>query len=197
MRPRLISSTLGGTPDPSETQAPLKARFALFGCAVVLALITGALFAKFGTLMLPVIGTAVLVLVILDALSRWRRNSLLRQFRATHGAAGKDLLLIYTDSPHWQPYIEQQWLPRWSHRVVVLNRSRPWDRSELEARLWQSVGGLLEHTPVAIVIPSRGPAQVVRFFSAFRDLKHGKDAQLRAAERRLESALADSEARAA
>lgn len=175
----------------------MKARFALVGCAVVLALSAGALFAKFGTLMLPIIGTAVLVLVVLDGLRRWRRNSLLRQFRATHGTAGKDLLLIYTDSPHWQPYVEQQWLPRWSQRVVVLNRSRPWDPSQLEARLWQSLAGFLEHTPVAIVIPSRGPAQVVRFFSAFRDLKHGKDARLRAAERLLESALADSEARAA
>ncbi len=174
----------------------MKGRVALFGCAVVLALIVGALFAKFGLLMLPIIGAAVVVLLLLEALSRWRRGELLRAFRATHGI-GKDLLLVYTDSPYWQSYIEQQWVARWADRVVTFNRSRPWQTTQVEARVWRSLAGPLEHTPVAIVIPSHGPARVVRFFLAFRDLKHGKDARLRAAERTLETALADSAARAA
>ena len=138
----------------------------------------------------PYIGAAILVALAASvAANRWRERRVANQFRRRHGP-GKDLLLVYTDSPHWRPYIEAHWLPRWGDRAVVLDRSRPWSADQPEAALWRSVAGFREHTPLAIVVPPRGAVQVIRLFLAFRDFKHGKDQRLRAAEAELESALA-------
>jgi hypothetical protein len=48
-----------------------------------------------------------------------------------------------------------------------------------------------DHTPVAIVIPPSGKLEIVRFFQAFRDNKHGKPQALHEAEARLASALGE------
>jgi len=40
-----------------------------------------------------------------------------------------------------------------------------------------------------IVIPKRGSVQVIRFWQAFRDYKHGRDRVLRSAEAELEAAV--------
>jgi hypothetical protein len=42
---------------------------------------------------------------------------------------------------------------------------------------------------MAIVFPKKGKAQVVRFWRAFRDFKHGKDAALRQSEAELDRYL--------
>jgi hypothetical protein len=67
---------------------------------------------------------------------------------------------VYTESPHWQPYIEQHWLPRWEARMVLFNRSRPWSKDQVEARLWRSVHRYGEHTPLAIIIPRGGTSAI-------------------------------------
>jgi hypothetical protein len=138
----------------------------------------------------PYVAAAVLVaLAAAGVAHRRRERRVADDFRQRHGP-GKDLLLVYTDSPHWRPYIEAHWLPRWGDRAVVLDRSRPWSPDQPEAVLWRSAAGFREHTPLAVVVPPRGPVRVVRFFLAFRDFKHGKDRRLRAAEAELEAALA-------
>jgi len=129
------------------------------------------------------VGTAVLV----DAARRWYQRFLARRFRQAHG--GKDLLIVYTDSPHWKEYIESRWVNQWRERTVTLNRSRPWSRKQPEAALWLGVAGIAEHTPLAVVVPRKGKFRVIRFFAAFRDFKHGKDARLRDAEVELENAM--------
>jgi hypothetical protein len=163
-------------------------RAIVFGSALALAV----LIVKFGQLLLLFIGIAILAPFVIVLVNHRRRSRLLRAFRATHGAAGKDLLLVYTDSPHWRPYIEEHWVRRWEKRAVIFNRSEPWQPGQLESRLWRSMAGILEHTPVAIVIPARGRPSVIRFFRAFRDFKHHKERRLHEAERALESALAAS-----
>ncbi len=50
-------------------------------------------------------------------------------------------------------------------------------------------GGDREFNPLAIVIPERGPVQVIRFWQAFRDHKHGRDRALRVAEAELAAAV--------
>ena len=100
---------------------------------------------------------------------------------------------MYTDSPHWKEYIEERWVKRWPDRMVTLNRSRPWSRTQPEAALWLWMMGPIEHTPMAIVVPRRGRVHIIRFFKAFRDLKHGKAMPLQLAEADLVETLERNE----
>ncbi len=102
---------------------------------------------------------------------------------------GRRLLLVYSDSPVWKPYIEASWLPRLGDVAVPLNwseRKRWPSERPFEARVFRSWAGRREFNPVAIAFLPDGTVEVVRFWRAFRDFKHGKAARLRAAERRLE-----------
>jgi hypothetical protein len=125
----------------------------------------------------------------------WRQWRAVRRFRAVWKPRGKDVLLVYSNSPHWQGYVEDTWLPRWGHRAVVLNWSdrAVWKRDRRpEVALFRVFAGDREFNPLAIVVPSEGRrARVVRFWRAFRDYKHGKDRLLRAAEAELEGYLTE------
>lgn len=121
-----------------------------------------------------------------------RRQRLQRRFHERWGAEGKRLLLVYSNSPHWQAYIEERWLPRLQPVAVVINwseRARWSEHHALEAEIFRAVTGDREFNPVAIVIPKRGNMRMIRFWKAFRDYKHGKDQALRRAEAELEDAL--------
>ena len=123
----------------------------------------------------------------------WRERRAVRRFRAAYGPQGKILLLVYSNSPHWQLYVEQHWLPKWEHRAVVLNWSQraQWENSARpEALLFRACAGTREFNPLAIVVPPSGTVHVVRFWRAFRDYKHGKGELLRVAEAELERHLA-------
>jgi hypothetical protein len=89
-------------------------------------------------------------------LRQWRA---VRRFRAVWKPRGKDVLLVYSNSPHWLGYVEDTWLPRWGHRAVVLNWSdRPlWKRDRWpEVALFRMFAGDREFNPLAIVVPSEG-----------------------------------------
>jgi hypothetical protein len=123
-------------------------------------------------------------------LQQWRA---LRQFRRTWRSQGKDLLIVYSDSPHWHDYIRDRWLPKWGERAVVLNWSerKHWRRSRSpEAAVFRAFAGVREFNPLGIVVPEHGAAVVVRFWRAFRDFKHGKEQSVRLKEEELERALA-------
>ncbi len=138
-----------------------------------------------------IVGAAILVALLWDITRRWYVRLLVRRFRAAHG--GKDLLIVYTNSPHWKDHIESNWVARWPHRTVTLNRSHPWSRKQPEAALWLAVRGIREHTPLAVVIPRRGKPRVIRFYTAFQEAKHGDDTCLRAAEQELEQAMSEGD----
>ena len=139
--------------------------------------------------------TVALVVSIIGAIlrQRWVRHRATVQFREAYHADGKDLLLVYSSSPHWQSLIEEEWIPRWATRAVVFDRSLPRTKDTLEEALWRAYTGDREHTPVAIVVEAHGEPVVVPFFLAFRDRKHGKHAALADALASLEAALASSE----
>ncbi|MEO8679198.1 MAG: hypothetical protein ABI665_09140 [Vicinamibacterales bacterium] len=124
---------------------------------------------------------------------RWRQWRAVAAFRTSWGVGGRDLLLVYSNSPHWKDYIEQNWLPRFADRVVLLNWSErgAWKvEHPIEAALFHAFAGEREFNPLAVVIPKRGSrARVVHFWLAFRDFKHGKEQKLRMAERELDDAL--------
>lgn len=169
----------------------MRDRLTAVGCAAA-AFATTALFGwlLFSQPAARIAALGLLLAMLLTALlRRWAVFRAARSFRTSYNAVGKDLLFVYTASPHWQPYIEAHWIPRWESRAVVLNRSLPGWQVRPEAALWRRLGGPLEHTPVAIVVPPHGAPRVVRFYSAFRDYKHGKAAQLLTRERALQEHL--------
>ena len=144
------------------------------------------------TVLLPFLVLALPFLAIGAWLDRRKRRRLQREFHARWGSTGKRLLLVYSNSPHWQAYIEEHWLPQIGRVAVVLNWSEraQWpEQHPLEAKIVRMWGGDREFNPLAIVIPERGPVQVIRFWQAFRDYKHGRDRALRAAEFELGAAV--------
>jgi hypothetical protein len=88
---------------------------------------------------------------------------------------GRDVLLVYSNSPIWQSYVEEMLLPRLSHRAIVLNWSqrRKWTPS-LAVLAFRYFGGSREFNPMAIVFRPFRPARSFRFYKPFRDFKHGK-----------------------
>jgi hypothetical protein len=123
----------------------------------------------------------------------WRRWRAVRRFRTAWQSQGKDLLLVYSNSPNWKRYVEEKWLPKWGNRAVVLNWSerQNWRRERRpEVALFHAFAGDREFNPLGIVVPPKGrSARVVRFWRAFRDYKHGKNRPLRVAEAELEACL--------
>ena len=161
----------------------------LLGALILMSVVVAILVAVLRRAFIPLVGLAAAAGLAAIAYKRHQSGRLLREFRRKHGASGKDLLLVFTDSPHWRAYIEEHWLSKWSDRAVIFNRSQPWTHEQIEAQLWVNVAGDRDHTPLAIVVPPIGRATVVRFWKAFRDHKHGKDRALREAEKTLELAL--------
>ena len=132
---------------------------------------------------------SILLIAALYAWSRIRISIAARRFRRTY--RGKDLILVYSNSPHWQAYVEANWIPRWSARAVTLNWSEraTWEHSRPEVALFNDLATTREYNPLAIVVLPHGPPRVVRFFRAFRDYKHGRDAVLRKQEAELATIL--------
>jgi hypothetical protein len=127
--------------------------------------------------------------ILVERWQVWRATSAFRRAYAPHA---KDLLIVYSASPHWQAYIDRNWIARWQDRVVVLNRSAPDWKARPETPLWRHLTGPTDHTPVAIIVPAEGEPTLMRFYSAFQDFKHGKVAALHAQEQALERALLGS-----
>ena len=88
---------------------------------------------------------------------------------------GRFVLFVYSNSPVWQEYVEENILPRLSDRVVVLNwseRSR-WKRT-LAVMAFRYFGGYRQYNPMAVVFKPVRFARRIRFYEAFKEFKHGK-----------------------
>jgi hypothetical protein len=145
-----------------------------------------------GIVVLPILLLAIPFLAVGAWLARRKRRRLQREFHHRWGGQGKRLLLVYSNSPNWQVYVEENWLPQLEAIAVVLNWSERsiWaERNPFEADIFRTWAGDREFNPLAIIIPADGPVRVIRFWQAFRHYKHGKDRTLRAAEAELEAAL--------
>lgn len=98
-------------------------------------------------------------------------------FWRAHASRGRPILFVYSESPNWRAYIEENMLPRIRDRAVVLNWSerRLWAEAfPWEARFFRRFAGNREFNPLALVFCARGRIKAVRFHQAFLDLKHGK-----------------------
>jgi hypothetical protein len=127
---------------------------------------------------------------------RWLRH----KYRLKWGQKGRHILFVYSNSPNWKEYIEENWLPRLRPHAVVLNwseRSQWKQSSPFESKVFWHFAGREEFNPIAIYLPPRGRVRVVRFWQPFKDFKHGKDRLLGAAERELFDVVAEVEDTAA
>lgn len=88
---------------------------------------------------------------------------------------GKDVLLVSSNSPVWGDYIKERILPLIDGRVIVLNwseRSR-WPQWSLRVFVFRAFAGRSNFNPMVVLFKPLQRARVFRFYSAFRDWKHG------------------------
>jgi hypothetical protein len=109
------------------------------------------------------------------------------KFRNMARRQGRFIIFVYSDSPNWKSYIEQNILPHVQEHAIILNwseRSR-WDRSSWIVQAFHHWGGQREFNPIAIVYFSLTDVRVIRFFKAFHELKRGKSRILKKVESEL------------
>jgi hypothetical protein len=88
---------------------------------------------------------------------------------------GKDVLIVYSDSPIWHDYMEREVLPSVQERAFVLNWSarNTWPRWSLVTHVFRSFGGRRQFNPMVIVFRPLRAAKVFRFWGPFNDWKRG------------------------
>src|SRR5215469_5805504 len=66
---------------------------------------------------------------------------------------GKDVLLVYSDSPIWHEYMTTQVLPLVQERAVVLNWSerKEWSRWSLAVAVFHYFGGAGDFNPLVVL----------------------------------------------
>jgi hypothetical protein len=158
--------------------------------------------ARIGCLVLciPILVVATPLILAFTLWNNYRAAALRREFLRRWPE--KRGILVYSNSPNWQQYIEQHWLPRIGSQFVLLNwsnRSQWAVESPFEARVFRRFAGDREFNPLAIIFlplgvpaPSTRNAAVIRFFQAFKDFRHGKDGLLHAREAELFSHCDDA-----
>lgn len=89
--------------------------------------------------------------------------------------AGKDVLLVYSDSPIWHDYMTGEVLPLVQERAVVLNWSerRKWPMWSLAVQAARSFGGQRDFNPMVALFRPFRRARLFRFWPAFKDWKRG------------------------
>jgi len=111
---------------------------------------------------------------------------------------GKKLLFVYSNSPNWQEYIEQNIFPKLSEKAMIINWSErnTWDFGKtLETKVFKHWTGSTrfwekgkkkwsgtDFNPIAITFMPWWRIRVFRFWQAFKEHKHGKDRLLKKTE---------------
>jgi hypothetical protein len=123
-------------------------------------------------LFLPVVLPLALVAIVLHLLYRITLYLLVWAFWLPRG---KDILLVYSDSPIWQDYMATEVLPLVQERAVVLNWSerKKWRRWSLGVAVFRHFGGAREFNPLVVLFRPVRLARVFRFWPVFKDWKHG------------------------
>jgi hypothetical protein len=90
-------------------------------------------------------------------------------------ARGKDVLLVYSDSPIWHEYMTTQILPLVRERAVILNWSERhrWSGWSLPILVFHCFAGSRDFNPLVMLFRPFRRAKIFRFWSAFKDLKRG------------------------
>jgi hypothetical protein len=88
---------------------------------------------------------------------------------------GKDILLVYSDSPRWHEYLVTHIFPLVQERAVVLNWSqrKQWTRWSLGVAVFRQFAGERDFNPLVVLFRPFRVAKIFRFWSAFKDWKDG------------------------
>jgi hypothetical protein len=88
---------------------------------------------------------------------------------------GKYALVVYSNSPIWQEYFEQQVIPALGSRGIVLNWSerRRWPYS-LSVVLFRFFGGTHDFNPFAMIFQPFAWSREFRFYAPFLAFKRGR-----------------------
>ena len=107
---------------------------------------------------------------------------------------GINVLLVYSDSPNWQEYIEANIIPKLPPSSVKLNWSerKQWREMSLPVLAFRHFGGSREFNPLVVVLQPFRRAKIFRFWQAFQDHKHGKAQSLTQVENELFRHLGES-----
>lgn len=84
------------------------------------------------------------------------------------------VVFVYSNSPTWQVYIENEILPYIRNRAVILNWSerRRWKNS-LPVLAFKYFGGYRNFNPLGLVFPLFSFVKRYSFYEAFKQFKHG------------------------
>jgi len=99
--------------------------------------------------------------------------------------------LVYSDSPKWKTYVEEQLIPSLATPVSILNLSRraQWGDFSLGRYAFRLFAGRREYCPLALVFLPGKPVRTFRFYRPFVEAKDGRLDQLRLLEAELEAFL--------
>jgi hypothetical protein len=88
---------------------------------------------------------------------------------------GRYVLVVYSDSPVWRDYFEQNVIPVVGSRGVILNWSerKQWSFS-VPVALFRFFGGAREFNPLAVVFRPLAWPRRFRFYGPFQAFKHGR-----------------------
>jgi hypothetical protein len=88
---------------------------------------------------------------------------------------GKDILVVYSDSPIWHEYMTTQILPLVQERAVVLNWSerKMWPRLSFRAHVFHCFGNGREFNPLVVLFSPFRRARIFRFWLPFKEWKRG------------------------
>lgn len=88
---------------------------------------------------------------------------------------GKDMLLVYSDSPIWHDYMVAEVLPLVQERAMVLNwtERNQWREWPLSVLAFRFFGGNYAFNPMVVVFRPLRRARTFRFWPAFKEWKHG------------------------
>jgi hypothetical protein len=138
-------------------------------------------------LLIPLIIVALLV-------SAFKATLLYALVWAAWCPRGRNVLLVYSNSPIWHDYIVANIVPRLPRSTAMLNWSerRDWRAYRLPVMLVRFFGGSREFNPMIVVFLPFRHARVFRFWKAFQDRKHGNHQSLAAVERELFDFLSQS-----
>ena len=93
----------------------------------------------------------------------------------------KSIIFVYSESPIWKTYLENNILPMISEHAIILNWSErnQWKRNDWAVRAFHHWGGEQDFNPLAIVFCNFFKVKTIRFYRPFLDYKHGKEQPLR------------------
>jgi hypothetical protein len=104
---------------------------------------------------------------------------------------GKDMLLVYSDSPIWHDYMTANIIPLVKDRAVILNSSerKKWRRYSLPVVAFRLIGGYRNFNPLVIHFRPLRPSRSFRFWPAFKEWKQGRPEPVEELRRQLQAVV--------